>query len=88
MLGWLAKYLRRPGLTAGGRLLALAILAGFLALRIADPQVVEELRLRTFDFYQRISMRPPGPQPVAHRQRGRWQLYPHCDVCVGHRSGH
>ena len=65
MLGWLAKYLRRPGLTAGGRLLALAILAGFLALRIADPQVVEELRLRTFDFYQRISMRPPGPQPVA-----------------------
>jgi len=80
MLGWLAKYLRRSGLTAGGRLLALAILAGFLVLRVADPQVVEEMRLRTFDLYQRISMRPPGPQPVvivdvdeaSLREFGQW----------------
>jgi adenylate cyclase len=64
MFGGLARYLRRSGLAAGGRAIALAILCGFLALRIADPTAVEELRLRAFDFYQRLAMRPQGAQPV------------------------
>ncbi|MBL8907292.1 MAG: adenylate/guanylate cyclase domain-containing protein [Rhizobiales bacterium] len=80
MPGWLARFIRRSGLTAGGRVLGLALLAGFIALRIADPQLVEELRLRTFDVYQRLSMRPPGPQPVvivdideaSLREFGQW----------------
>jgi len=80
MPGWLARFIRRSGLTAGGRALGLALLFGFLALRIADPQIVEELRLRTFDVYQRLSMRPPGPQPVvivdidekSLREFGQW----------------
>ncbi|MBL8894890.1 MAG: adenylate/guanylate cyclase domain-containing protein [Rhizobiales bacterium] len=80
MPGWLARFIRRSGLTAGGRALGLALLVGFLALRIADPQIVEELRLRTFDFYQRLSMRPPGPQPAvivdideaSLREFGQW----------------
>ncbi|MFO0993535.1 MAG: adenylate/guanylate cyclase domain-containing protein [Hyphomicrobiales bacterium] len=80
MPGWLARFLRRSGLTAGGRALGLALLVGFLALRIADPQIVEELRLRTFDFYQRLSIRPPGQQPAvivdideaSLREFGQW----------------
>lgn len=80
MRGWLSRFVRRSGLTAGGRALGLALLAGFLLLRIADPQVVEELRLRTFDFYQRLSVREAGPQPVvivdvdeaSLREFGQW----------------
>ena len=80
MPGWFSRFIRRSGLTAGGRALGLALLAGFLLLRIADPQVVEELRLRTFDFYQRLSMREAGPQPVvivdvdeaSLREFGQW----------------
>ena len=39
------------------RLLCLALLIGFAALRIADPAPVEELRVRTFDTFQRIDPR-------------------------------
>ena len=39
------------------RLLCLALLIGFAALRIADPAPVEEIRVRTFDFFQRIEPR-------------------------------
>jgi adenylate cyclase len=41
-----------------GRVLALAVLAGFVALRMWDPPPLETLRLKTFDAYQQISPRP------------------------------
>src|SRR6187401_1646969 len=39
------------------RLLCLALLIGVAALRAADPAPVEEIRVRTFDFFQRIDPR-------------------------------
>ena len=39
------------------RLLCLALLIGFAALRVADPAPVEEIRVRTFDAFQRIDPR-------------------------------
>src|SRR5471032_1828328 len=39
------------------RLVCLALLIGFAALRIADPAPIEELRVRTFDTFQRIDPR-------------------------------
>jgi adenylate cyclase len=39
------------------RLVCLALLVGFAALRVADPAPIEELRVRTFDTFQRIDPR-------------------------------
>src|SRR5580693_498355 len=39
------------------RLLCLALLIAFVALRIADPAPIEELRVRIFDSFQRIEPR-------------------------------
>jgi len=39
------------------RLMCLALLIGLAALRIADPAPVEEIRVRTFDTFQRIDPR-------------------------------
>jgi adenylate cyclase len=39
------------------RLLCLALLIGVAALRAADPAPIEEIRVRTFDFFQRIDPR-------------------------------
>jgi adenylate cyclase len=47
-------FARRVGYA---RLLCLALLIGFAALRAADPAPVEEIRVRTFDFFQRIDPR-------------------------------
>ncbi|MBY0382332.1 MAG: adenylate/guanylate cyclase domain-containing protein [Xanthobacteraceae bacterium] len=47
------------------RLLSLALLAGFLALRVADPVALEELRLRVFDAYQMLKPREAIQRPVA-----------------------
>jgi adenylate cyclase len=47
------------------RLLCLALLVGFAALRIADPAPIEELRVRTFDTFQRIDPRVKTAKPVA-----------------------
>jgi adenylate cyclase len=47
------------------RLLCLALLVGFAALRIADPSGIEELRVRTFDTFQRIEPRVKIVKPVA-----------------------
>jgi adenylate cyclase len=47
------------------RLLCLALLIGFAALRIADPAPIEELRVRTFDAFQRIDPRVKTARPVA-----------------------
>ena len=41
-----------------GRVLAVAVLAGFVALRMWDPPPLENIRLKTFDAYQQISPRP------------------------------
>ena len=46
------------------RLLCLALLIGFAALRIADPFAVEEIRLRTFDAFQVIEPRMKAARPV------------------------
>jgi adenylate cyclase len=47
------------------RLACLALLIGFAALRLADPAVIEEIRVRTFDTFQRIEPRVKTARPVA-----------------------
>src|ERR1700730_16433924 len=47
------------------RLICLALLIGLAALRIADPAPIEELRVRTFDTFQRIDYRVKTARPVA-----------------------
>ena len=46
------------------RLLCLVLLIGFAALRAADPAPVEEIRVRTFDAFQRIDPRQKAARPV------------------------
>src|ERR1700733_9011913 len=46
------------------RLICLALLIGIAALRIADPAPIEELRVRTFDSFQRIDPRVKTARPV------------------------
>ena len=46
------------------RLLCLALLIGFAALRILDPAPLEELRVRTFDTFQRVDPRTKTARPV------------------------
>src|SRR5450631_2210526 len=46
------------------RLICLALLVGFAVLRIADPAPVEEIRLRTFDSFQRFDPRVKTARPV------------------------
>jgi adenylate cyclase len=46
------------------RLVCLALLIGFAVLRIVDPAPVEELRVRTFDTFQRIDPRVKKARPV------------------------
>ena len=46
------------------RLACLALLIGFAALRVADPAPVEEIRVRTFDAFQRIDPRKKTSRPV------------------------
>ncbi len=46
------------------RLVCLALLIGLAALRIADPAAIEELRVRTFDTFQRIDPRVKTARPV------------------------
>lgn len=47
------------------RLVCLALLIGFAALRIWDPPPVQELRVRTFDMFQLIDPRAKTARPVA-----------------------
>jgi adenylate cyclase len=58
---WRRWFARRIGYA---RLLCLALLIGFAALRVADPAPVEEIRVRTFDFFQRIDPRHKTARPV------------------------
>jgi len=46
------------------RLVCLALLIGFAGLRIADPAPIQELRIRTFDSFQRIDPRVKTARPV------------------------
>src|ERR1700726_3638463 len=46
------------------RLVCLALLIGLAALRIADFAPIEELRVRTFDTFQRIDPRVKTARPV------------------------
>ena len=46
------------------RLLCIALLVGFAALRVADPAPVEEIRVRTFDAFQRVDPRQKTQRPV------------------------
>src|ERR1700730_5642834 len=46
------------------RLVWLAVLVGLAALRIADPEQKEELRVRTFDTFQLIDPRVKTAKPV------------------------
>src|SRR6202790_4943522 len=46
------------------RLVCLALLIGFAAMRIADPALIEEVRVRTFDTFQRIDPRVKTARPV------------------------
>jgi adenylate cyclase len=46
------------------RLACLALLVGFAALRIADFAPIEEIRVRTFDTYQRIDHRRKPAEPI------------------------
>ena len=47
-----------------GRTLALALMVAFMAIRIWDPQPLEDFRLRTFDYFQYFAPRPNGATPV------------------------
>jgi adenylate cyclase len=46
------------------RLICLALLIGLAALRITDPPPIEELRVRTFDTFQRLDYRVKTARPV------------------------
>ncbi|MDB5637832.1 MAG: adenylate cyclase [Bradyrhizobium sp.] len=46
------------------RLICLALLISFAAMRIADPAPIEELRVRVFDTFQRIDHRVKTARPV------------------------
>jgi len=46
------------------RLLCLALLFGFAGLRMADPAPIQEMRVRTFDTFQRIDPRVKTARPV------------------------
>jgi adenylate cyclase len=54
-------FARRFGFS---RLACVALLIGIAALRIADFAPVEELRVRTFDFYQRFDPRVKTARPI------------------------
>ena len=57
----LARWARRFGLT---RAICLLLLLALVPLRILDPPPLEEIRLRTFDFYQTLRPRQTTARPV------------------------
>jgi len=57
-----ARVLRRFGYS---RWLTTALLFALLVLRVWDPQPLETLRLKTFDFYQALQPRALSEQPIA-----------------------
>jgi adenylate cyclase len=57
----LARWARTFGLT---RTICVLLLLALVPLRIVDPPPLEELRLRTFDFYQSLRPRQTVARPV------------------------
>jgi adenylate cyclase len=57
----LARWARQFGLA---RAVCLVLLFALVPLRLLDPRPVEELRLRTFDFFQVLRPRPQTAFPV------------------------
>src|SRR5262249_24977495 len=57
----LARWGRRFGLT---RAICVLLLFALVPLRILDPAPLEEVRLRTFDFYQNLRPRETMSRPV------------------------
>src|ERR1051325_4017385 len=60
-MAWLSRLARRFGLARG---LAFALLVTLVALRVADPPLIEELRVRVFDYYQVLRPREVTQHPV------------------------
>lgn len=60
-MSWLSKLARRFGFP---RALALAFMLALAFLRIADPALLEEVRLRAFDFFQVLQPRVATQRPV------------------------
>jgi adenylate cyclase len=58
----LRRLIRRFGIA---RALCLGLLFGLASLRIADPPVLEEIRLRTFDLFQLARPREKTVRPIA-----------------------
>ena len=58
---WFSRLARRFGLARG---LALILLVALAALRIADPQPIQELRVRVFDLFQVLHPREATERPV------------------------
>jgi adenylate cyclase len=58
---WLARLAQRFGLARG---LALGLLLGLAALRLVDPILLHELRVRVFDFFQVLHPREATQRPV------------------------
>ncbi len=81
MLGKIGKSIRSA--FSADRMIGLAILASLLVLYVSDPYPTKLLRLKTFDFYQRMKPReipPPNKKPVtiididedSLREIGQW----------------
>jgi len=58
---WLSRWARRFGLARG---LALLLLVALAALRVTDPQPIQELRVRVFDLFQVLHPREATERPV------------------------
>jgi adenylate cyclase len=61
VMSTLARWARRFGLT---RAVCVVMLFALVPLRILDPAPLEEIRLRTFDFYQSLRPRETVSRPV------------------------
>jgi adenylate cyclase len=60
-----AAFLKRLGQSvASQRSLGLALVAVLVLIRYADPILIEELRLKAFDFYQTLQPADPPIRPV------------------------
>jgi adenylate cyclase len=57
----LLRIVRRIGMR---RAIGMLMLAAFLALRLFDPTPLQDLRLRSFDFFQRLQPRDAKARPV------------------------
>jgi len=60
-MGTLASWARSFGLT---RAICVLLVFALVPLRILDPAPLEEIRLRTFDFYQTLRPRETESRPV------------------------